>query len=79
MELDFRAVRHGFVDVLVLTGEGVGIEDGEINLVAELIVVVSGGEGVLASEKILLKPGLEGTILFGLQIRVGNDEGPAGK
>src|SRR5437763_1036224 len=79
MELNFRAMRHGFVDVLVLTGEGIGIEDGEINLIAELIVVVGGGKCELASEEILLNSGLEGAILFRLQIGVGNNKGPAGK
>src|ERR1700693_4711207 len=79
VELDLRAVCHGFVDVFILPEEGVEIEDGEINLVAELIVVVGGGEGVLAAKKILLNPAFECSILFGLQIGVGNNSRPAGK
>ena len=78
MELDFCAVGHGFVDIFILADEGVLIER-EINLVAEKIVVVGGGKGVLATKKVLLNPGLEGAIVFGLQIRVGDNTGPAGK
>ena len=79
MELDFRAVCHGFVDVFILPGEGIEIQDGKINLIAKLIVVVGGGEGVFAAQEILLNPRLKGAILFRLQIRVGNNKKSAGK
>jgi hypothetical protein len=55
LKLHLRSVRHGFVDVLILSREGCGIENGEIDLVAKQVVVVSGGEGVFSGGRIPLR------------------------
>lgn len=79
LKLHLRSVRHGLVDVFVLSGEGCRIENGEVDLVAKQIVVVSGGEGVFAAVEGLREPRFEGAVLFRLQIRIRDNALTAGE
>ncbi len=65
---------HGLVDVLILSGECVRIDDREINLVTEQVVEVNARQLVLAAEESLLESRLECAVLLRLQIGIRHDE-----
>src|SRR5262249_20475413 len=62
-----------------LAEESIEVQDREINLVAEQVVEIVGGELVLPVKKGLQDPGFESAVLLGFQVRVRNNERAAGE